>query len=81
MGNIKILPEIPSIAAEAKRLKNEGVNILIALGHSGFDVDKQIAEQVDDIDLVVGGHTNTFLFNGEFRDKIKNNYFFFFKHT
>lgn len=73
MGNIKILPEIPSITAEAKRLKNKGVNILIALGHSGFDVDKQIAEEVDDIDLVVGGHTNTFLFNGEFRDK-----FFFF---
>lgn len=70
---MKILPEIPSIVAEAKRLKNEGVNILIALGHSGIDMDKQIAEQVDDIDLVVGGHTNTFLYNGEFYDGIKNN--------
>jgi 5'-nucleotidase len=66
-GNVKILPEIPSITAEARRLKNQGVNILIALGHSGFDMDKQIAEQVDDIDLVIGGHTNTFLYNGEYQ--------------
>uniref|UniRef100_A0A2S2QIH6 5'-nucleotidase n=3 Tax=Sipha flava TaxID=143950 RepID=A0A2S2QIH6_9HEMI len=28
-------------------------------------MDKQIAEQVDDIDLVIGGHTNTFLYNGK----------------
>lgn len=64
MGNVIILPEIPSIIAEAKRLKNEGVNILIALGHSGFEMDIEIAKQVEDIDLVVGGHSNTFLYTG-----------------
>uniref|UniRef100_A0A2H8THB7 5'-nucleotidase n=1 Tax=Melanaphis sacchari TaxID=742174 RepID=A0A2H8THB7_9HEMI len=64
VGNVKILPEIPSIAAEAKRLKNDGVNILIALGHSGFEMDTQIARDVKDIDLVVGGHSNTFLYTG-----------------
>ncbi len=42
----------------------EGVNILIAVGHAGYHKDVQIAEQVPDIDLVVGGHTNTFLWNG-----------------
>lgn len=41
---------------EAQILKSEGVNILIALGHSGIDKDKMIAAKCDDIDLVVGGH-------------------------
>lgn len=65
MENVKILPEIPSITAEAKRLKKDGVNILIALGHSGFEMDIEIAKQVEDIDLVIGGHTNTFLYSGK----------------
>lgn len=58
------MPEIPSIAAEAKRLKNSGVDILIALGHSGIEMDTQIARDVEDIDLVVGGHSHTFLYTG-----------------
>lgn len=57
--------EVECIREEAKRLKAEGVEILIALGHSGFDVDKKIAKEVEDIDLVIGGHTNTFLYNGK----------------
>lgn len=63
---MRILPEIPSVAAEAKRLKKDGVDILIALGHSGFDADVEIAKHVEDIDAVVGGHSNTFLYSGEF---------------
>jgi len=63
--NVRILPEIPSVAAEAKRLKKDGVDILIALGHSGFETDVEIARQVDDVDLVIGGHSNTFLYSGE----------------
>lgn len=49
---------------EAAALKNRGVNILIALGHSGYDVDQQIGIKCPDIDVVVGGHSNTFLYNG-----------------
>ncbi|XP_015368350.1 PREDICTED: protein 5NUC-like [Diuraphis noxia] len=64
VGNVKIMPEIPSIVAEAKRLKNRGVDILIALGHSGIEMDTQIARDVEDIDLVIGGHSHTFLYTG-----------------
>lgn len=42
-----------------------GIDIIIALGHSGFEVDKKIAQEVDGVDLVVGGHSNTFLYTGE----------------
>ena len=40
------------------------INIFIAVGHAGFDVDKKVAKEVDEIDIVVGGHSNTFLYTG-----------------
>ena len=46
-------------------MKAEGVDILIALGHSGYTEDKRIAREVPDIDVVVGGHSNTFLYSGD----------------
>lgn len=59
------LDEVTSIRREVEELKKQGVDILIALGHSGFEVDKKIAREVEDIDIVIGGHTNTFLYNGK----------------
>ncbi len=43
-----------------------GVNKIIALGHSGFKVDQYIAKKVRGVDVVIGGHTNTFLYTGMF---------------
>ncbi|KMQ96284.1 protein 5nuc [Lasius niger] len=63
--NVIFKDEVVSIRHEAKRLKEQGVDILIALGHSGFETDKRIAREVEDIDLVIGGHTNTFLYRGK----------------
>lgn len=62
--NVIFLDEVESIRREAKQLKSQGVNILIAVGHSGFEMDKKIGREVEDIDIVIGGHTNTFLYNG-----------------
>lgn len=65
-GLVKFYDEIESINHEIQFLKNTtDIKIFIALGHSGFDVDLKIAKEVPDIDLVVGGHTNTFLYNGK----------------
>lgn len=61
---MKILDEIEGVRAEAERLKSQGIDILIAVGHAGYLKDMEIAEKVPDIDVVVGGHTNTFLYNG-----------------
>ncbi|XP_012218401.2 protein 5NUC [Linepithema humile] len=63
-NNVIFKDEVESIREEVKKLKSQGVDILIALGHSGFDTDKKIAREVKDIDLVIGGHTNTFLYRG-----------------
>ena len=57
--------EIEALRSEARRLKGMGADIIIAVGHSGFGEDKEIAREVDGLDVVVGGHTNTLLWNGE----------------
>ncbi|RWS19488.1 5'-nucleotidase-like protein, partial [Leptotrombidium deliense] len=49
---------------EINELKTKRVNIFIAFGHSGFDVDKKKAEKVPEVDIVVGGHSNSFLWTG-----------------
>lgn len=42
-------------------MTDEGVRIIIALGHSGIEKDLEIAEKCPQVDLVVGGHSHTFI--------------------
>ncbi|XP_041981786.1 protein 5NUC-like isoform X1 [Aricia agestis] len=64
-NNIEYEDEVTAIAKEVQKLKEQGVDILIALGHSGFIKDLEIAKDVEDIDIVIGGHSNTFLWNSQ----------------
>uniref|UniRef100_V5H262 5'-nucleotidase n=1 Tax=Ixodes ricinus TaxID=34613 RepID=V5H262_IXORI len=64
-GKIEILDEITSIKEEVQKLKDQGVDFFVVISHVGFEMDKKIAAQVEEIDLVVGGHTNTFLYTGK----------------
>lgn len=64
---------------ESKRLTDEGIQIIIALVHSGFATDKIVAYNCPYVDVVVGGHTNTFLSNSisapsGHPEKIEGNY-------
>lgn len=60
-AGVKFGDEITSIQKYADQLGSEGVNIIIALGHSGYEPDQVIAKQVRGLDLVVGGHSHSFL--------------------
>ncbi|XP_077977085.1 snake venom 5'-nucleotidase-like isoform X2 [Glandiceps talaboti] len=64
-GNLVFNDEVESVRQEVNRLTAKGINKIIALGHAGINMDVRIAEEVDGVDVVVGGHTNTFLYNGE----------------
>lgn len=65
-GLIDIHDEVVAVRKEARRLRREeGVDIIIALGHAGFAKDLEIARDVEEVDVVVGGHTNTFLYTGK----------------
>ncbi|XP_030556019.1 protein 5NUC-like [Drosophila novamexicana] len=70
-NSIEYFQEIPSINLEAKRLRNKGINIIIALGHSGYEVDKKVALHCPDVDVVIGGHSHTFLYTGTPPEKEK----------
>nr|XP_003474789.1 LOW QUALITY PROTEIN: 5'-nucleotidase [Cavia porcellus] len=62
--NLVFEDEITALQPEVDKLKTLNVNKIIALGHSGFEMDKLIAQKVKGVDVVVGGHTNTFLYTG-----------------
>ncbi|HAM39176.1 MAG: hypothetical protein A2474_06050 [Elusimicrobia bacterium RIFOXYC2_FULL_34_12] len=36
-------------------------DLLILISHSGFDIDKEIAEKFKNIDIIIGGHSQTLL--------------------
>ncbi|KAM8711591.1 hypothetical protein ACLKA7_012156 [Drosophila subpalustris] len=60
-NNVEYNEEIVSINAEAKKLKDQGIKIIIALGHSGYQKDQEIARDCPEVDIVIGGHSHTFL--------------------
>lgn len=62
--HLKFKDEVESLQAQVNELESLGYNKIIALGHSGFVVDQDIARRVRGVDVVVGGHTNTFLYTG-----------------
>lgn len=65
VGKVTFENEVTAIRRESEALAAQGINIIIALGHSGYKMDQEIAKEVELIDVVVGGHTNTFLWNGK----------------
>ncbi|XP_050045147.1 protein 5NUC-like [Dermacentor andersoni] len=63
--NVEFYDEADSFKKEASKLVSEGVNIIIAITHSGFQQEIEIVDKVPEIDVLVGGHTNTFLYTGD----------------
>ena len=49
-----------------KSIQRSGINKIILLSHLGFEGDCDLAEQVDGISLIVGGHTH--VLQGDFND-------------
>ncbi|XP_030032452.1 apyrase isoform X1 [Manduca sexta] len=65
-GRLRFTDEVETVRAEAQKLHDQGVRIIIVLSHSGIDIDSEIAlHGGPHIDIIVGGHSHTLLFNGE----------------
>ena len=62
--NVKFTNESVAVQREVNRLKAAGAKIIIGLSHTGYMEDKHIASTIDDIDVIVGGHSHTFLYTG-----------------
>ncbi|SDI48510.1 bifunctional metallophosphatase/5'-nucleotidase [Lutimaribacter saemankumensis] len=61
--NITFTDPVDAVQAEVDRLTAEGVNKIIVLSHSGYGVDQRVAAETTGVDVIVGGHTNTYLSN------------------
>lgn len=46
-------------------LEEAGINKIIVISHIGYNIDQELAKAVPGIDVIVGGHSHTFLGTGE----------------
>ena len=50
---------VEEIQEEIDKLKQQGVNRIILLSHSSYDTDKQYAQNLSGVDIIIGGHSHT----------------------
>jgi 5'-nucleotidase len=56
---VKFTDPIAAARVAVRALKQQGINKIVALTHLGFDEDLDLARQVTDIDIIIGGHSHT----------------------
>ena len=54
---------VAAVQTEVDRLTAQGVTKIIVLSHSGYRVDQRVAAETEGVDVIVGGHSNTYLSN------------------
>ena len=63
--NITFTDPSEAVQGEVDKLTAEGVNKIIVLSHSGYSVDQTVAANTTGVDVIVGGHSNTYLANDD----------------
>ena len=61
--NIIFTDAVAAVQSEVDFLTEAGVNIIILLSHSSYEIDKMIAANTTGVDVIVGGHDNAYLSN------------------
>ena len=56
--NLHFAQAVPTAQQYVPQMRNEGAQLIIALTHLGLTADKHLAEKVDGIDVIVGGHSH-----------------------
>ncbi|XP_058129551.1 apyrase-like [Anopheles ziemanni] len=74
---LRFLDEVEHLRTEIESLVKSGVTHIIVLSHCGLEIDRKIARELPEVDIVVGGHSHTFLYNGStetFPDQAEDSY-------
>ncbi len=58
---IRFLEAIATAQRTVYQLEEDGIDVIIALTHLGYEQDLELAMSVDGIDVIVGGHSHTLL--------------------
>lgn len=61
--NITFSDPVEAVRGEVAALTEAGINKIVVLSHSGYRTDLRVAEEVEGVDVIVGGHSNTLLSN------------------
>ena len=61
----KFTPLVDTLKREVAELEAQGVKHIIAVTHIGLPADRELARAVDGVDIIVGGHTHSFIGEGE----------------
>ncbi len=61
--NVVFSDPVPAVQAQVDKLTADGINKIIVLSHSGYGVDQRVARETSGVDVIVGGHSNTYLSN------------------
>ncbi|MBL4812390.1 MAG: 5'-nucleotidase C-terminal domain-containing protein [Rhodobacteraceae bacterium] len=59
--NIIFTDPAEAVQAEVDALTAQGVDKIIVLSHSGYAVDMEVAAATTGVDIIIGGHSNTYL--------------------
>lgn len=58
----RVGPSVKQCIADLKK-EHPDVHMIIGLSHTGYEADLRTAKAVPDLDIIIGGHTHTFLYN------------------
>jgi len=61
--NVTFSNPVVAVQAEVDALTEQGIDKIIVLSHSGYEIDKRVAAETTGVDVIVGGHSNTLLSN------------------
>ena len=59
LGEVFFIDETEAAREAVEQLKEQDVDLIVGITHLGVDPDRQLARNVDGIDIIVGGHSHT----------------------
>ena len=62
---IRFTDPVAAVRREVARLEAGGIDKIIVLSHSGYGVDRRIARRTRGVDVIVGGHSHSYLANDD----------------
>ncbi len=70
LKDVNLTDPIAAAQAEVAALRAEKVDLVVALSHLGSPEDRQMAQKVPGIDLILGGHSRASMSEGQFAGEV-----------